>query len=102
MRVVVRETEKNKLLENPGSSTLLTKLGGADAGLPFFAFLDAKGEVIVNSKRPVAGQTNGRNIGHPFQPQEIEWFITMIKKAAPRISRAQTKTIEDWLKSQKT
>ena len=98
---MVRETEKKKALENPGSDALLKKLGGTDAGLPFFAFLDPKGEPIVTSKRPVAGRADGQNIGHPYQPEEIAWFMTMVKKAAPGITETQAKTIEDWLKNQK-
>ena len=67
-----------------------------NGGLPFSAFLDAKGELIVNSKRG-----GSRNIGHPMQLEEIEWFIAMMKKAAPQMAEADLKTIETALKSQK-
>src|SRR5712691_8358567 len=61
VKLVVQENEKNKALENPGGDALLRKLGGPD-GLPYSAFLDVRGEMIVNSKR------DGANIGYPGQP----------------------------------
>ena len=95
-KLVVNENDKNKHLENPGGAALLRKAGGEGQGLPFFAFLDGKGELIVNSRR------NGSdNIGHPFQPEEVAWFMKMLQKAAPKMSAGEAKTIEDWLKTQK-
>src|SRR5205823_11892424 len=63
VKLVVQENEKNKGLENPGAEGLLKELGGP-AGLPYFAFLDEKGNLIVNSMR------DGSNIGYPAQPGE--------------------------------
>src|ERR1039457_6324776 len=68
VKLVVQENEKNKALENPGADALFKQLGGP-SGLPYSAFLDAKGTLIVNSKR------EGENIGYPAQPSEIDWFI---------------------------
>ena len=92
VKLVVQENAKNKALENPGADALLKELGGP-AGLPYSAFLDAKGALIVNSKR------NGENIGYPGQPEEIDWFIQMMKKAAPNMSLDDLKTIETALRS---
>jgi len=49
--------------------------------------------LIVNSRR------NGENIGYPAQPEEIDWFIQMMKKAAPKMSEGDVKTIETALRS---
>src|SRR5437879_10232077 len=49
VKLVVQESEKNKALENAGADALLKQLGGPD-GLPFSAFLDAHGALIINSK----------------------------------------------------
>ena len=87
VKLVVQENPKNKALENPGADALLQKLGGP-AGLPYSAFLDARGSLIVNSKR------DGQNIGYPGEPQEIDWFVQMMKKAAPKMHEADLKTIE--------
>jgi thiol-disulfide isomerase/thioredoxin len=62
VKLVVQENEKNKSLENPGADALLKKFGGP-GGLPYSAFLDADGHLIINSKR------DGSNIGYPSQPK---------------------------------
>jgi hypothetical protein len=48
VKLVVQENEKNRGLENPGAAALLEKLGGP-GGLPYSAFLDAQGVMIVSS-----------------------------------------------------
>lgn len=98
---MVQEPAAKANLNNAGGDEVMAKVGGKNAGLPFIAFLDAKGELIVNGRKPAAGKSEGDNIGHPFQPQEIEWFMTMLTKAAPNMSSANRKTLEDWLKAQK-
>ena len=87
--------EKEKL-NHPGGDSVMEKVGGKGAGLPFIAFLDAKGGLIVNAIPP--GQ---RNIGHPFAPEEVGWFMQMLAKAAPRMTAAEKKTIDGGLRSQK-
>jgi hypothetical protein len=101
VQLVVNESEKNKHLENAGGVTIMEKFGGRNAGLPFFAFVDARGELIVNSKRPTDGEPAGSNIGHPFAPEEIAWFMKMLNKAAPKMTQAEAQKIETWLKQQK-
>ena len=92
VKLLVQENDKNKALENPGADALLKQLGGP-SGLPYSAFLDAKGVLIINSKR------NGENIGYPGEPAEIDWFIVMMKKAAPNMAKDDLKTIETALRS---
>src|SRR4030095_7026780 len=77
VKLVVQENPKNKALENPGAEGLLKRVGGP-GGLPYSAFLDARGELIVNSNQD--GQ-EGQNIGYPAAPAEIDWFVKMMKKA---------------------
>lgn len=100
VKLVVQENEKNKAMENPGADALLRKLGGP-AGLPYFAFLDARGALIVNSRHPSAVRQEGENIGYPGQSDEIDWFMQMIRKAAPKISEEDAKTIETTLRQPK-
>lgn len=100
VKLVVQENEKNKGLENAGADALLKEWGGPD-GLPYSAFLDAKGTLIVNSKRPSPDGSKAENIGYPGQAEEIGWFMQMIRKAAPKISEADLKGIETVLKSPK-
>ena len=95
VKLVVQENPQHKDLENSGAESLLNKMGGP-AGLPYSAFLNAKGELIINSKM------SGGNIGYPNQPEEIDWFLHMIKKAAPGMSAEDLKTIETALRAKKT
>jgi len=92
VKLVVQESDKNKELENQGADALLKNFGGP-AGLPYSAFLDAKGALVVNSKR------HGENIGYPAQPEEIGHFLQMMKQAAPKMSEDDLKSIETALKS---
>ncbi len=92
VKLVVQENAKNQALENPGAEGLLKELGGP-SGLPYSAFLDARGASIVNSK------LDGDNIGYPAQPREIGYFVQMMKKAAPKMSGDDLKTIETALRS---
>jgi thiol-disulfide isomerase/thioredoxin len=100
VKLVVQENAKNKALENAGADAWLKKLGGPE-GLPFSAFLDNKGTMIVNSKRSSKSGSVGGNIGYPAAPEEIDWFVTMMKKAAPKMGDEDLKTIETALRAQK-
>ena len=93
LKLVVQENDKNKALENAGADTWLQKAGGTGQGLPFSAFLDAKGGFIATSKASTG------NIGYPGEPTEIDFFMQMMKKAAPNMSERDAKTLEDVLRS---
>jgi hypothetical protein len=97
VKLVLMENEKNKALENPGAGEWFLRLGGPDA-LPFHAFTDARGALIVNCMRPTGGGA-GKNIGYPDQPEEVEWFLKMIQKAAPKISQSELATLGRALKT---
>lgn len=76
------------------------RLGGS-GGPPFFAFLDARGNEIVNSNRPGKDGKAPENIGHPSEPEEVDWFLAMVHKAVPQITREESDTLEHWLRNQK-
>ncbi len=100
VKLVVQENDKNKALENAGADAWLKKIGGPE-GLPFSAFLDLKGQMIVNSKMSANNGPAGGNIGYPAGPEEIDWFLTMMKRAAPKIAEADLKLIETALRAPK-
>jgi len=100
VHVTVEEHGDNKALDTPGGDELFKRLGGP-AGLPFFAFLDSRGKMIVNSIRPGENGKKGSNIGHPDKPYEIDWFLAMLGKAVPAMTPEETATLEKWLRSQK-
>jgi hypothetical protein len=99
VKLVVLENGTNKILENPGADVLMEKLGGAGAGLPFSAFLAAQGSLIVNSKCPSASNSANANIGYPSEPAEVDWFVQMMRKAAPKMPENDLKTIETALRN---
>jgi hypothetical protein len=101
MHVTVQESEEKKALNTPGGDELAARWGGGKAGLPFIAFADGKGELIVNSLRVPEDGTKGGNIGHPWEPHEVDWFLFMLRKAAPKMTPGETATIEKWLRAQK-
>ena len=97
----IQEHEESKALNTPGGDELVATLGGPkDPGLPFFAFVDSQGAPIVNSIGPdKAG--NLSNIGHPAQPEEVDWFMAMLKKAVPAMTPEEAATFEKYLRDQK-
>ena len=101
VHVTVLESPEHRMLENPGGDQLLVDLKGDKQGIPFFAFLDSKGKMIVNSRRTTEGNREGSNVGHPVAPEEIAWFMEMLKKGAPKMTSSERTTIETWLKAQK-
>jgi thioredoxin-related protein len=98
---VAEENGGNPALNNPGGLELLAKFGGVGpggvAGLPFIAILDEKGKLIVNSNPSVKGTQESGGIGYPAKPEEIDWFVTMLKKSSPTVSANDTQVVKSWL-----
>lgn len=80
----------------PGGQKLQASLGGKDAGYPFIVMLDPSGQPIVDSIAP-GDQGHPGNIGYPAAPYEVDWFMEMLKKAAPSLTAQETETVRDWL-----
>ncbi len=55
---------------------------------------DENGNAIVNSYR---GGNTERNIGYPASPGEIDWYVEMLKRAAPALSPADLNATRIWL-----
>ena len=81
---------------NPGA-TVYEKKYGPTEGVPYHAFITPDGKEIVDSKE----NGDGGNIGYPAAPNEIAWFMAMLKKAAPKMTSEELNTIETKLKSYK-
>jgi len=95
---VFEERGKHPDLNNPGAAKLVADFGGESGGVPFLVFLDAQGQLLINSNRPVKRKPNGENIGYPALPVEIDWFMTMLQKTLPSLAKADARTIETWLR----
>jgi hypothetical protein len=97
----IQEHEESAALNTPGGEELLAALGGPKSpGLPFLAFVDSGGGLIVNSMRP-GEKGKPENIGHPVAPEEVDWFMTMLAKAVPAMTPDEAATLEKYLRSQK-
>ena len=95
VHVTVEEQGAKKSLNNPGGDELMKSVGGSSS-LPHFAFLDSDGTMIVNSNEPGKG-----DIGHPYEPHEVDWFMTMLARGAPRMTPEEKGVIETYLRGQK-
>lgn len=91
--LTVQESKDKKALENPGAEELMSAMGGANSGLPFYFFLDKEGKKIADSK----ALPNGGNIGHPANAEEIKAFEGLLERTAPRMTSAQRAQIVDYL-----
>ncbi len=57
-------------------------------GIPWYAALDATGEVVATS------DAKAGNTGYPAKPEEIAWFMGVIKRAAPGMDPAKAAQLE--------
>jgi len=81
--LVVKEFGDKKSLENPGAAEMLTKYLGDKSGIPFWIVLDAKGNLLADSmirKEGVGMDHAGQNSGCPAQQDEVDFFISVLKK----------------------
>jgi thiol-disulfide isomerase/thioredoxin len=82
VNLTVMESKDKKALENPGGSEVMESLGGKGAGLPFYAYLDGSGQRLANSM----AMAGGGNIGFPANQEELDAFMSLFDKTAPRLS----------------
>ncbi len=77
VHLTVYESANKKNLENEGALLFLTKLGGANKGLPYWYVLDKEGNVLNDSQyKP------GQNTGCPASEEEVAYFIEVLKKTS--------------------
>jgi hypothetical protein len=106
VHIDVEEHGDKQALDTPGGEELQKRAGGGGGGLPFLAFFDSHGAMIVNSVAPARieqgkGGDPGGNIGYPSAPSEVDWFLVMLGKAAPRMTPQETGVIENYLRNPK-
>ena len=95
-RIHVGERKSDPRYANtPGGVKLRSALGAVDEpGFPFLVITDETGRPIVNSYRD--GSTCN-NVGYPDSPEEIDWYVAMLKRAAPSLSPADMLATRTWL-----
>jgi len=85
----------SKHADTPGGPELRSALGGVgEPGFPFLIMTDGNGNPLVNSYRD--GKTSD-NVGYPELPEEIDWYVQMLKRAAPSLSSADLSATRTWL-----
>jgi thiol-disulfide isomerase/thioredoxin len=95
--LTVMESKDKKALETPGGNQLVVAVGGKDAGLPWFYFLDQHGTKIGDSNLlPVRGNI-GANVGHPDTPEEVAAFVALLARVAPHMTVDDRNTIGAFL-----
>ena len=92
VHLVVQEVPALKALENDGGAALMTQMGGA-GGLPFFFILDAAGKKIGDANL----LPNNASVGHPDTPDEVNAFVGLLERTAPRMSAAQRRQVWEYL-----
>ena len=84
--LTVFERGERKETENAGAETFLESVAGSDAGLPFTAVLDAR------TRKPIATSNlagPGTNVGFPSKEEEVDHFVGLLRKGAPRMTPAE-------------
>ncbi len=66
-----------------GEEMLVATRGTEKGGIPWLAFLDANGKVLVTSDGPAG------NTGFPAAPEEIAHFRAMLEKVATKITKEE-------------
>jgi thioredoxin-related protein len=92
---VMEHDEKIAELENPGGKELMNKFGGEKSGLPFYVFLNSKGNKIADSNV----MPKNSNIGYPGSSEEIDAFIKIVKKSAKNMGKKEISTTTEYLKA---
>ncbi len=99
---VFEENGENPGRNTPGGDKVILKYGGVSSAgvvsLPYMVVLDADGKLVTDSHRPSQGKSTDKNIGFPDQPEDIAWFVEMMKKGAPQLSDQEAEQISSVLK----
>jgi hypothetical protein len=81
--LTVDESPEKKNLENPGAAELRTKYKGDKQGIPYWFILDANGKLLADSRlHSDDGKVTGNNVGCPARPDEVNYFISVIKRTS--------------------
>ena len=87
--LTILESADKKSLENPGAIELYTKYAGPKGqGIPFWIIYDKNGKFLSDAQ-----SSPGMNTGCPATREEVQYFITVLKKTS-KISNEQMVAIE--------
>jgi len=89
LKLTVQESPDKRTMNTLGAQAMMDEWDGGQSGLPFFVFVSAAGEKIADSN----AMPGGGNIGYPTTPKEVQAFIRLLGKAAPRMTADDLATI---------
>jgi len=69
----------------------LAMAGENESGIPWFVFLDADGKLLAHATGPKG------NVGFPYQPDEVEHFVTMLNAVKQKLTEADVAMLRDSL-----
>lgn len=78
--LVVFESKGKENLENPGGLEMITRYNGKDQGIPFWLVFDKDENFLADSRMPVTTREKLQNTGCPASSEEVEYFISVLKK----------------------
>lgn len=85
----VKESRRNKHLENPGAAELLAENGAERKGVPYFMVLSPEGKVIAKSENE-----EGINLGCPASRAEVDRFKEILAETS-KMSGEELATIDE-------
>lgn len=71
-----------------GGKEFIARMGAAEAGLPWWAFLDAEGKRLAD-----ADDATGSNVGCPYREDEIEAFRGLLLQVRKNLTEAEVDAI---------
>lgn len=80
--LTVLESKDKKHLENPGGEKLLAEYHGDQGGIPFWYIIDKNGKLLADSRLDNTDGTKGDNVGCPARPEEVSYFIKVLKNTS--------------------
>jgi thioredoxin-related protein len=80
--LTVDESQDKKDLENPGAAALRTQYHGDKQGIPYWLIFDKNGNLLADSRYVDENGKEGSNVGCPAEPQEVDYFIGVLKKTS--------------------
>lgn len=81
--LTVDESPGKKILENPGANELRTKYMGDHQGIPYWFIMNGKGKLLADSRlHSKGGNLTGNNVGCPAKPEEVDYFVRVIKETS--------------------
>lgn len=92
--LTVDESTNKKNLENPGANALRTKYQGDQQGIPYWFIIDKNGKLLADSRvHSDDGKVIGNSVGCPAKPDEVAYFIKVLKKTS-KLSEEQLDQIQ--------